>query len=382
MSDEQVVIVGAGTSGVAAALALKDVGVKSTVLERAEHVGASWRARYDRLRLNSPRFSSHLPGRPYPKGTPMFPSREQVIEHVERHVAEAGIEVRLGVMVDRIEPHNGGWAVRTSAGDLHAPQVVVAIGHDGEPKIPEWPGRESFAGTLIHSSAYRNPTPFQGQQVLVVGPGCSGMEIAYDLATGGAAKVWLAVRTPPNIVMRVGPGGMPGDVIARTLLHLPLTIADRAANFGRKMDVGDLTEYGLPIPQEGVFSRNRRLGVAPAILDKEVIEAIKSGDIEVVRGVESLDATGVQLSDGARVEPDAVVCATGWHTGLEQLVGHLGVLGERNVPVALAPEAAAPGLRFLGFLPRPSQLGYACAKAKPLARAIKRELASQPALAG
>ena len=62
---------------------------------------------------------------------------------------------------------------------------------------------------MLHSSEYRNPGPYQGKKVLVVGSGSSGMEIAHDLATGGAAKVWLAVRTPPNILLRSLPGGCP-----------------------------------------------------------------------------------------------------------------------------------------------------------------------------
>jgi cation diffusion facilitator CzcD-associated flavoprotein CzcO len=382
MSDAQVVIVGGGSSGIAAALALKDAGVDSVVLERAEAVGASWRSRYDRLRLNTPRFSSHLPGRRYPKGTPKFPSRDEVIAHIERHAAEEGLDVRCGVTAERIDADGGAWVVRTSAGDLRAEQVIVAAGHEHSPNMPDWTRGEDFAGSVIHSSQYRNPEPYAGRRVLVVGPGCSGMEIAYDVASGGAAKVWLAVRTPPNIVMREGPGGLPGDVIARTLLHAPVKFADRAANFGRKMDVGDLSAYGLPVPEEGIFSRNNRLGVAPAILDKEVIEAIKAGDIEVVRAVESLDSAGALLADGERVQPDAVICATGFHKGLEQLVGHLGVLDERGWPRAVGAQAAVPGLRFLGYVARPSQLGYACKQAKPLAKAIKRELGSRPALAG
>jgi hypothetical protein len=121
-------------------------------------------------------------------------------------------------------------------------------------------------------------------------------------------------------------------MIAVTLLHTPVRFADWFSRFGRRMDLGDLTQYGLPVPDEGVFSRLRRLGVAPAIVDKEVIEAIKDGEIEVVRGVESLDATGVELNDGARVEPEVLICATGYRRGLEPLVGHLGVIDERGRP--------------------------------------------------
>jgi len=316
MSERVVVVVGAGPAGVSAALALKDAGVRPLVLDEARQVGASWRSRYDRLRLNSPRPLSHLPGRRFPNGTPMFPTRDELIEHLERHAREDGIDLQLGTRVDRITRDDDGWLVHTSGGDIRTAQVVVATGYEQQPFIPGWSGRDSFTGRLLHSCEYKNPESFRGEQVLVVGPGCSGMEIAYDLAEGGATKVWLSARTPPNIVLRVGPGGLPGDFIALALLRFPVRFADAVARFGRRMDLGDLTEHGLPIPEEGMFSRLRRLGVTPTIVDEEVIEAIKAGRIEVVRGVESLDSTGVQLADGARVEPDAVLWAPGYRRGL------------------------------------------------------------------
>jgi cation diffusion facilitator CzcD-associated flavoprotein CzcO len=210
--------------------------------------------------------------------------------------------------------------------------------------------------------------------VLVVGPGCSGMEIAYDLTEGAASKVWLSARTPPNILLREGPGGFPGDMMGVALLHFPVRIGDAVARFGRRMDVGDLSEHGLPVPEEGVFSKLRRLGVAPAIVDKEVIEAVKAGRIEIVPGVDSLDAKGARIADGSRVEPDAIICATGYLRGLDQLVGHLDVLDRDGMPRARGERPAAPGLRFIGYVPRPGGLGYMGKEAKRAAKAIAKEL--------
>jgi cation diffusion facilitator CzcD-associated flavoprotein CzcO len=296
-----------------------------------------------------------------------------VIEHLEHHAHEDGIELKLGTRVDRIARDDGRWVAHTPTVEFRTRQLVVATGYEHQPFIPAWSGRDSFTGLLLHASEYRNPKPFKGKQVLVVGPGCSGMEIAYDLAEGGASKVWLSARTPPNIVLRQGPGGLPGDYIALLLLRLPVRLADALARFGRRMDLGDLTEYGLPAPDEGIFARFHRLGVAPAIVDKPVIEAIKAGRIEVLRGVESLDSTGAQLGDGARVEPDALICATGYRRGLESLVGHLDVLDQRGAPRGLGEQPAANGLRFIGYRPRPSALGYMSNEAKRVAKAIARE---------
>jgi cation diffusion facilitator CzcD-associated flavoprotein CzcO len=374
MTDAQVAIVGAGPAGVAAAVALKDRWLRPVLLDQADEVASAWRMRYDRLRLNTCRPYSHLPGRKFPKGTPMFASRDQLVEHLDRHAREAGIELRLGTSVQRIDRSDGHWALDTSAGELRAPQVIVATGYEQTPIIPDWPGRDRFTGQFLHSHEYRNPEPFAEKRVLVVGPGCSGMEIAYDVADNGASKVWLSARTPPNILMREGPGGIPGDMMGVALLHLPARFGDAVARFGRRQDLGDLTEYGLPVPDEGVMTRLRRTGQAPAIVDMEVIDAIKARRIEIVPGVESLDETGVQLARGSRVEPEVVICATGYSRVLKPLVGHLGVLDEREMPRALGAKAAAPGLRFIGYVPRPGGLGYMGKEGRRTARAIAREL--------
>jgi cation diffusion facilitator CzcD-associated flavoprotein CzcO len=373
--EEPVIVIGAGPAGIASALALKDAGLRPVVLDGNDRVASSWRSRYDGLRLNTWRPFSHLPHRRFPKGTPTFPSRDQLIEHIEQHAGEEGIELRLGTRVERIERGDSGWVVRTSAGDIDAPQVVVATGLDQIPFIPEWPGREAFEGELIHSAAYRNPEPFEGKRVLVVGPGSSGMEIAHELTRGGAEKVWLAVRTAPNVMLREGPGGVPGDLIASILWHVPTRVADRIARFAQRMDLGDLTEYGLPKPATGVFADVRARDKVPAIVDAEVIEAIKDGRIEVVRAVESLDTGGVTLTKGTRIEPQAVICATGYERQLEPLVGHLGVLRERGMPKVTGARPAAEGLRFIGYVSRPGGLGYMAKQAKRAARAIARERA-------
>ena len=366
-----VVVIGAGPAGVASALALKDAGLRPLLIDSGK-VGSSWRERrYDRLTLNTSGKLSHLPGRTYPDGTPDFPTRDQMVEHLEHGAAEDGIDRLLDTTVDCIDRNDDGWLVWTSAGKIHARQVIVATGHQNTPFTPEWKGRSDFKGELLHSADYRNPDPYRDKKVLVVGSGNSGMEIAHDLAEGGASEVRLSVRTPPNIIPLEGTSG---EVIASVLYKLPLRVGDAVTRFNRRQNVGDLSEYGLPIPEEGLFSRLRRLGQVPPILSEEVIESIKERKFEVVGAVESLDATGVQLADGERIEPDAVICATGYRTGLEPLVGHLGVLDEQGVPKAVEGKPAAPGLRFVGYVPRPAGIYYFGREGKRAAKAIAREL--------
>jgi cation diffusion facilitator CzcD-associated flavoprotein CzcO len=368
----RVVVVGAGPAGLASAAELGRRGITATVLERSDAIASSWRGRYDRLRLNSSRPFSKIPRGRWLRGTPMFPSRDEVVSYLEGYARRKRIQVRLGTRLDRIDRGADGWILRTSTGDVLADHVIVAAGYEHTGTVPDWPGRDRFEKRLIHSGEYRNPGPFRDADVLVVGPGCSGMEIAYDLAEGGAGRVRLAVRTPPNIIIRspIGP------LFANVFRRLPPERADAFMRKVREKEIGDLTEFGLPVPEEGLFARLRRLSVAPAIVDKEVIQAIRDRRIEIVAGVESLDETGLTLADGDRIEPDAVVAATGYRPGLEPLVGHLGLLNERGAPFAPQGQEAAPGLRFVGYKPLPAHIGHIGRDARRAAREIAASMKS------
>lgn len=369
-----VVIVGAGPAGLAAAAQLARLDVPATILERSAAVGSSWRGRYDRLRLNTSRLSSALPGSRFPRGTPLFPTRDEYVRYLEHYAASRGLDIRFGVRVTRIERGaDGGWQLATSAGLQEARQVIIATGHQHTPRLPDWPGRDRFAGRLLHSAGYRNPRDFQGADVLVVGPGSSGMEIAYDLATGGAKRVRLAVRRMPHIIYRMA-GPIPGEYPALLLEALPPRIADPQVAFVQRKAIGDLSAYGLTEPAEGFFARALREQKVPAIVDPEIIDAIKARQIEIVRAVESVDGAGVRLADGTSVTPDVIIAATGYDTALEPVVGHLGVLDARGVPTVHGGPSAAPGLRFIGYRPRPAQVGLVGREARRAARAIKREL--------
>ena len=104
----------------------------------------------------------------------------------------------------------------------------MATGRDHTPHMPSWPGHDRYTGRLLHAAAYRNARPFRGARVAVAGAGCSGLEIAYDLAEGGAERVRVCIRTQPNIMLRQS-GGLPGDLPATALLRLPPRIADTQA---------------------------------------------------------------------------------------------------------------------------------------------------------
>ena len=212
------------------------------------------------------------------------------------------------------------------------------------PRLPEWPGRDSFAGELIHSAAYRNAEPFQGRDVLVVGSGNSGAEIAVDLADNGAGRVRIAVRTPPQIAKRAALG-IPTHVVGIALGKLPPELGGRITSFLRRVTIPDLSAQGLPRPTETLGAQFARTGTIP-ILDVGFVAAVRDGRIEIVKALEGFDGRDVVLADGARIQPEVVIAATGFRPGIEPLVGHLGVLDEQGFPRADEPE---PGLHLFGY---------------------------------
>jgi putative flavoprotein involved in K+ transport len=345
------VVIGAGPGGLAAAAMLGQSGREVLVLER-DQVASSWRRHYERLHLHTWRLLSCLPGLRISARRGPWVAREGVVGYLENYVRHHGLTVRSGtaaLRIDRAEADRG-WHVLTSDGTLEAATVVVATGYNHTPELPDWPGRERFTGQLIHASQYRNASPYRGKDVLVAGTGNTGAELCVDLVEGGSARVWIAVRTPPHVALRSS-GGVPAQLTAILMHRLPVAITDRLARVTRRLTIGDLTPYGLPTPQRGLFSTFREHDSVP-ILDVGLVKLIKERRVEPVAAVESFDGRRVNLADGAQLEPDAVIAATGYRRGLEPLVGHLGVLDPRSGrPLAMGGEEHpdAPGLHFVGY---------------------------------
>ncbi len=343
------VIVGAGSAGLATAALLQREGVQATVLEAGPEPGAAWRDRYDRLRLHTPRLLSGLPGYRIPRRYGRWVARDDLLAYLREYVEEHGIDVRTQTRVERIDRDGDAWAVQTPGNPIRAERVIVATGYNGTPFVPDWPGRDSFTGELLHSSTYRNPEPFRGRDVLVVGAGNSGAEIAHDVADGGAKSSKLSVRTPPQIVRRAT-AGIPAQLVGMAIRHLPPAWVDPISRTQRKLSIPDLSAQGLPRPELGVRSSFIATGTTP-ILDVGIVDAIRRGRVQVVAAVEAFDGAQVVLADGSRLTPDSVIVATGFRAGLEPLVGHLDVLNERGLPKEKDGPPVLPGLWFVGFTP-------------------------------
>ena len=347
MSSPQVIVVGAGPAGLAVAGAAGDRGLEVEVLEAGPSVATSWRRHYDRLHLHTTRRLSGLPGQAIPAAAGRWVGRNDFIAYLEDYAAKRRLNIRFGTEVTRLDPEDGGWLAETSSGAMRARRVVVATGYNRAPAIPGWPGRDTFTGELVHSSAYRNPAPFRGRDVLVVGAGNSGAEIAADLVEGGARKVWLSVRTPPNIVRRnVGP--LANQHLGIAVHRLPARLVDQVSLLMQKVTIGDLSRFGLQPPRKGIYTRILEEHIP--LIDVGFLGHLRKGEIEVVPAVEKFSGAEVSCGD-RKLRPDVVIAATGFLRGLEPIVGHLGVLGPTGRPKVPAPDSdpSAPGLFFIGY---------------------------------
>ncbi|MFJ7271070.1 flavin-containing monooxygenase [Streptomyces sp. NPDC099050] len=377
-----VYVIGAGPGGLAVAAALRARGVRAVVVEKSESVGASWRRHYDRLHLHTTRRLSALPGLAIPRRFGRWVARENVVRYLEKYAEFHELEIATGIEVTRVEPTADsrpdgtgapGWTLHATGGRVMAGRaVVIATGFNHTPFVPDWPGRDSYPGSFAHAAGYRDPAPYAGRDVLVVGVGNTGAEIAVDLAEGGASRVRLAVRTAPHILRR-STAGWPSQRTGILVRRLPVRLIDRLGAIVGRASVPDLSAYGLPRPTTGLYSRVKQ-GAIP-IQDVGLIDAVRTGRVEPVAAVDSFDGAEVVLADGSRITPDAVIAATGYRRALEGLLDGLDVLDDRGRPRTHGAKTPpnAPGLYFTGFTnPISGNLRELALDAEKIAKRIAR----------
>jgi cation diffusion facilitator CzcD-associated flavoprotein CzcO len=370
----EVAVIGGGPGGLSAASVLKRKGFHPVVLER-EAVGAFWRKQYDRIHLHTIRWLSNLPGYHFNKSYGKWVSRDGVVNYLERYARHYDLDIRIGVDVQRLERTESGWRLETSKGPIDAWAVVVATGYNLEPIYPQWPGIDTFQGEVLLGANYLNPVPYRGRNVLVVGCGNTGAEIAADLKEGSAGNVWLSYRTPPNIGLRDGP--IPPPLLGMVLraLRVPVPLGDKIIKRLSRGLIAELETYGIPPAPRGQMTSMVVDDQIP-VIDVGLIAQLRKGAVKMVPGVQRVSDTKVELADGTSVEPDVVIACVGYRRGLEPLIGHLGVLGPKGKPMVFGGDTLpnAPRLFFVGYKNTIAgmfrEFGY---EAKHLTRVLRKE---------
>src|SRR4051812_35290699 len=165
--DADVIVVGAGPAGLAVAACLQKRGVPALVLDRGASAGESWRRRYDRLHLHTPRSQSAMPGLGIPARYGRWVAKDDMARYIDLYARHHGIAPLFGSEARRLERDGDGWVVVSKDKRWTAPQVVLATGYSHSPVLPAWPGAESFEGELIHAGQYTSPAAYAGRDVLV-----------------------------------------------------------------------------------------------------------------------------------------------------------------------------------------------------------------------
>ncbi len=167
-----VIVVGGGQSGLAAARTLRELRMPTVILEASDRPTGSWPRYYDSLRVFSPAGYSSMPGMPFPGAPDHYPGRDEVADYLERYAAQLDVEIQTNTSVETILQEGTAFLVLTEDGrELPASGIVAASGSFSNPYRPSFPGEEAFTGELSHVADYRNPTPYEGKRVIVVGAG-------------------------------------------------------------------------------------------------------------------------------------------------------------------------------------------------------------------
>lgn len=348
-----VCIIGAGSSGITTAKALKERGVPFEVFEIGSAIGGMWRyendnglsSAYRSLHIDTSRVNLGYWDFPIPDSYPDYLSHHEVLRYLEDYARHFGIgpQIRFRTRVERVAPADGAWNVTLSGGERRRYRaVIVANGHLWDPRWPEFKGR--FDGQALHSHHYRTATPFEGQRVLVVGIGNSAVDIAVDVCKS-ARSTFLSTRRGawimPKYLM-----GIPSDRWSAFLgrkLRLPTRVVRSIMQRLLFIAVGDQRRYGLPRPAHPMWREH-------ATLSQELLPYVGHGWIRVKPDVEELAGDRVRFVDGSSEPIDAIIYATGYKTTFPFLDPALFSGADATALYRRIAAPRLPGLYFAGLV--------------------------------
>jgi cation diffusion facilitator CzcD-associated flavoprotein CzcO len=373
--DHEVCVIGAGAAGLAAGRAMIRRGLDIAWFERGSMVGGLWRIdndnggtpAYRTLHLNSSRQATAYPSFPMPDDWPDYPSHELMAQYLQDYAEHNSLighitfrtEVRSVVPLGEegneasapfgsgTLPGAHGWRVTVADVDsgveatLTCRSVLVANGHHDNPSTPSFPGE--FTGQTFHSRDYDEPGVFAAKDVVVVGVGNSGMDIACDAAKV-ADHVYLVTRHGVHVIPKYA-FGRPADQLSNKFIaYVPFEVERRLYETILRVATGRPQDRGLPAPD------HRLLSAHPTV-SAELYDRVGHGDIVMKPGITAFAGDEVRFADGSSVHADVVVYATGYRVTLPFLAPEVFDCSRNRMPLYLrvvAPDR--PGLFFIGFI--------------------------------
>lgn len=350
-------IIGSGSSGIAAAKALKDRGIAFDCFERSDRVGGNWAfgskggtaAAYRNLHINTSRERMQYADFPMPASYPDFPHHSQIAAYFDAYVDRFGLRdsISFETLVRRAaRTADGTWDVTLGDGTHRLyDMLVVANGHHWDPLWPEprFPGR--FDGLEMHAHAFVDAKRFDDARVVVVGMGNSAMDIAVETSYA-AKRVFLAARRGAHVIPKYL-FGRPLDQIA-TDARIPFRVKQLLSELTLRLAVGKMERYGLPEP-------DHRLLEAHPTISNEALSRLAHGAIVPKPNVAELLGDRVRFADGSVEAADAIVYCTGYRITFPFF--DPGFFSARDNEVRLFRNVFAPGLDNLAFVGLVQPLG-------------------------
>ena len=311
-----VVVIGAGQAGLALGYYLKKTGLTFRLLDASTRVGDSWRERYDSLRLFTPAEYDNLPGLRFPAPQGTYPTKDLVADYLEAYARQFSLPVQLQTQVTSLGREGGTFYLRTSRGLIRAAQVVVATGPFQTPFVPAAAQQLDSGVVQLHSSAYRNEAQLPPGDVLVVGAGNSGLQIAEGLLA--SRPVVLAQGKPqPFLPQNVG-----GRSIFWWMERLRVSRVPATSWLGHRLKQRD------PV-----------IGTS--------IAELKQKGLRVTSRVADANGRTVTLADGRTLQPRSIIWATGFRPDYDWI--HLPVTDAEGHPMHRHGTTSFSGLYFLGL---------------------------------
>jgi len=361
--DPEVLIVGAGHSGLMLAARLQQMGVDVLVVERAPRVGDNWRGRYHNLTLHNELDGNHFPYLPFPETWPVWLPKDMLAGWLESYAEFLELNVWTGTELSEAayDAEAQVWRVALKLPDgserrMVCPQLVAAIGLSGGiPKKPDMPGLASFAGEVLHSAEFTTGKAWAGKRAIVVGTGNSGHDIAQDLYVSGAESVAimqrgatcvLSLKPSATISYAIYKEGLPPEDVDLMVAGLPYPmliesyqwITKRTSTLDRDLlaglqEVGFKTHTGADatgfqlLYLRGAGGYYIDVGGSQLLIDRKI-------GLMQYEDIERFVPEGLLMKDG-RVEPaDLVVLATGFEKMQESIRALLGdEVAERVGPI-------------------------------------------------
>ncbi|HEX6247744.1 MAG TPA: NAD(P)-binding domain-containing protein [Nocardioidaceae bacterium] len=366
----RVCIVGAGSSGIAAAQVLHARGVDFDCFELGSQVGGNWRygndngmsSAYRSLHINTSRDLMEFRSYPMPDDLPEYPSHWQIAAYFDDFVDHFGLRdtITFRTEVVKVQPQPGADPTRRYEVTIrgrdeqghpdepevrHYEHVVVANGHHWDPRWPEpsFPGSETFPGLQLHAHYYRTPDIFEGKRVLVLGIGNSATDIAVE-SSRTADVTYLAMRRGAHIVPKFV-FGVPTDHLTDSVVaRMPLKVQQLSMAALLRITQGRVTDYGLPRPDHAVLHAH------PTVSD-DLLTRLGHGDITVKPNIDRFEDDKVFFEDGSAAEVDVVVYCTGYRVSFPFLDEKVVRAEDNHIDLyrrVVDPEH--PGLYFIGLI--------------------------------